>query len=110
MVKRCSFCRPMSSDPPAGIQVVSTRAQFISTSTGAHSGATDNTEVLPVPTLYPVSTVVLTPGHPSTWYLLALVKVTRRGTFFVKGVKVRYRAGGRTGTHSYIDSLLVKTA
>lgn len=59
------------------------------------------------PAVRSVSSVVLTPGHPTTWYLLAEVRVTRAGTFLVKGVTVRYRAGGRTGSQRYTDQLLV---
>jgi hypothetical protein len=99
------------TDPPVGIRAISVMGAHFDAN-GGYVAATDagtTKGALPIPPLFPVSAVVLTPGHPTTWYLLAQVQVTRRGTFLIRGVTVKYRTDGHSGTHFYHDELKVQT-
>ena len=94
---------------PPGIETVSVMAAHYD-ATGGYVAVTDDgpsRSALPVPKLYPVSAVRLVPGQTTDWYLLATVKVTRRGQFLVKGVTVTYRVDGRTGTQTYPNELRI---
>lgn len=88
---------------PEGIEVVAVRAARGAGGIGAvnnlRSGA-------PLPPLYPVSAAHIQPG-PSTWYLVATIRVLKPGRFTVSGLDVTYRMGSRTGVQRYPIHLVV---